>query len=100
MDGHIGGLAPKGQAGLFLGNANLPLAIGSLAVGPVGARRFDDVMERGAAARPEGLLELDRAAVTGGRLLLMAIGFLSAVATWSWNRRVEKQKTAGAPAEA
>jgi hypothetical protein len=53
MDGHIGGLAPKGQAGLFLGNANPPLAI----------------------------------------------GFLSAVATWAWNRRVEKQKTAGAPAE-
>lgn len=54
MDGHIGGFAPKGQARLFLGNANLPLAL----------------------------------------------GVLSAVATWAWNRRVEKQETAGAPAEA
>ena len=31
---YIGSLAPKGQEGLFLGYANLPLALGSLAGGP------------------------------------------------------------------
>ena len=50
---YIGALAPKGQEGLFLGYANLPMAIGSLVGGPVGALIFNDVMCRGAVKRPE-----------------------------------------------
>ena len=89
---YIGALAPKGQEGLFLGYANLPLAIGSLTGGPVGAWIFNDVMAKGATTRADGLLDLDRAAATRGWLLLMAIGFLSAVAMWAFNRWVEKQE--------
>jgi dipeptide/tripeptide permease len=89
---YIGALAPKGQEGLFLGYANLPLAIGSLTGGPVGAWIFNDIMAKGATTRPDGLLELNRAAATRGWLLLMAIGFLSAVSMWLFNRWVEKQE--------
>ena len=97
---YIGALAPKGQEGLFLGYANLPLAIGSLTGGPVGAWIFNDVMAKGATTRPDGLLELDRAAATRGWLLLMAIGFLSAVAMWAFNRWVEKQERTETPSPA
>ena len=45
---YIGSLAPKGQEGLFLGYANLPMAIGSLIGGPAGAWLFNDVMCKGA----------------------------------------------------
>ncbi|MBP7676023.1 MAG: hypothetical protein KBB14_06835, partial [Thermoanaerobaculia bacterium] len=89
---YIGALAPKGQEGLFLGYANLPLAIGSLTGGPVGAWIFNDVMAKGATTRPDGLLELDRVAASRGWLLLMAIGFLSAVSMWAFNRWIEKQE--------
>lgn len=40
----IGKLAPKGQEGLYMGYANLPMAIGSVVGGPVGAYIFNDVM--------------------------------------------------------
>ena len=55
---YIGALAPKGQEGLFLGYANLPLAIGALAGGPVGAAIFNEIMAKGAVKKPDGLLEL------------------------------------------
>jgi dipeptide/tripeptide permease len=97
---YIGALAPKGQEGLFLGYANLPLAIGSLTGGPVGAWIFNDIMAKGATTRPDGLLELNRAAATRGWLLLMAIGFLSAVSMWLFNRWVEKQEAKEPPATA
>ncbi len=97
---YIGALAPKGQEGLFLGYANLPLAIGSLTGGPVGAWIFNDIMAKGATTRPDGLLELNRAAATRGWLLLMAIGFLSAVSMWLFNRWVEKQEAKETPATA
>ncbi len=89
---YIGALAPKGQEGLFLGYANLPLAIGSLTGGPVGAWIFNDVIAKGATTRADGLLELDRVAASRGWLLLMAIGFLSAVSMWAFNRWIEKQE--------
>ena len=38
---YIGAIAPKGQEGLYLGYANLPIAIGSLFGGPVGGRLFE-----------------------------------------------------------
>jgi len=97
---YIGALAPKGQEGLFLGYANLPLAIGSLTGGPVGAWIFNDVMAKGATTRPDGLLDLNRAAATRGWLLLMAIGFVSAFAMWAFNRWVEKQEAKETPAGA
>lgn len=87
---YIGAVSPKGQEGLFLGYANLPLAIGSLTGGPVGAYIFNDIMAKGATTRPDGLLELIPANNALGWIILMAIGFLSAFAMWLFNRWVER----------
>jgi dipeptide/tripeptide permease len=38
---YIGAIAPKGQEGLYLGYANLPIAIGSFLGGPLGGRLFE-----------------------------------------------------------
>jgi hypothetical protein len=97
---YIGALAPKGQEGLFLGYANLPMAIGSLVGGPVGAVIFNNVMARGATeltvvgadGKPSRLLELDPTAATQGWLLLMGIGFASVLAMWWFNRWLAKQE--------
>lgn len=89
---YIGALAPKGQEGLFLGYANLPLAIGSLFGGPVGAFIFNDIMARGATKRPDGLLELDPTQNALGWMILMVIGLASALSMWLFNRWLEKQK--------
>jgi dipeptide/tripeptide permease len=88
---YIGALAPKGQEGLFLGYANLPMAIGSLVGGPVGAAIFNEVMCKGSSKRPDGLLELDPASATSGWLILMGIGFASAFAMWLYNRWIERK---------
>ena len=90
---YIGSLAPKGQEGLFLGYANLPLAIGSLFGGPVGAFIFNDIMAKGATKRPDGLLDLDPTQNALGWMILMAIGLASAFSMWLFNRWLEKQKT-------
>ena len=90
---YIGALAPKGQEGLFLGYANLPLAIGSLFGGPVGAFIFNDIMARGATKRPDGLLDLDPTQNAIGWIILMAIGLASALSMWLFNRWLEKQKS-------
>jgi hypothetical protein len=90
----IGALAPKGQEGLFLGYANLPMAIGSLVGGPVGAWIFNDVMARGASTRPDGLLDLDPVQASAGWLILMAIGFGSAASMWLYNRWLERSAAA------
>jgi dipeptide/tripeptide permease len=97
---YIGALAPKGQEGLFLGYANLPMAIGSLVGGPVGAVIFNDVMARGATelsmvdsdGTPRRLLQLDPTAATEGWLLLMGIGFASVLAMWWFNRWLTGQE--------
>jgi len=87
---YVGAMAPKGQEGLFLGYANLPLAFGSLAGGPVGALIFNEVMARGATRRADGLLELVPAHNLQGWLIFMVIGFASALAMWLFNRWLER----------
>ncbi|MCX6557079.1 MAG: MFS transporter [Candidatus Aminicenantes bacterium] len=86
---YIGSLAPKGQEGLFLGYANLPMAIGSLIGGPVGAWLFNAVMCRGAQkiVLPEGkwLLKLDPKAAATGWIILSAFGLLSAASMFAYN---------------
>jgi dipeptide/tripeptide permease len=91
---YIGSVAPKGQEGLFLGYANLPLAIGSFTGGPVGAYIFNDIMAKGATTRPDGLLELVPAQNALGWIILMSIGFVSALAMWLFNRWLERQPAA------
>jgi dipeptide/tripeptide permease len=87
---YVGALAPKGQEGLFLGYANLPLAIGSLAGGPVGAAIFNEVMARGATRRPDGLLDLVPSSNAAGWLILAAVGLTSAFCLWLLNRWLER----------
>jgi dipeptide/tripeptide permease len=91
---YIGALAPKGQEGLFLGYANLPMAIGSFFGGPVGALIFNEVICRGAVKRPDGLLDPDPFWNTFGWLMLMGIGFVSAFSMWLYNRWLRKQQAA------
>jgi len=88
---YIGSLAPKGQEGLFLGYANLPLALGALVSGFAGAFLFNGIMAKGATTRPDGLLELVPANNLLGWVILTAIGLLSAGSLWLFNRWLEKQ---------
>jgi proton-dependent oligopeptide transporter, POT family len=88
---YIGALSPKGQEGLFLGYANLPLAIGAWFGGPVGAIIFNEIMARGATKRPDGLLELVPFNNALGWIILMAIGLASAASLWVFNRWLERQ---------
>jgi POT family proton-dependent oligopeptide transporter len=87
----IGALAPKGQEGLFLGYANLPIAIGALFSGYFGAVIFNDVMCKGATTRPDGLLDLAPGNAALGWGILMAIGFVSAASMWLYNRWLERE---------
>jgi dipeptide/tripeptide permease len=82
---YFGALAPKGQEGLFLGYANLPLAIGALTGGPVGALIFNKVMLRGAVKLPGGLYDLDAAHAAMGWAILLGVGMVSAVCLWRYH---------------
>jgi len=86
----IGAMAPKGQEGLFLGYANLPMAIGSLVGGPAGAWIFNEVMCRG-AVKENGMFLLNPESATKGWLILTSIGFLSAASMWLFNTWLERQ---------
>ena len=86
----IGALAPKGQEGLFLGYANLPLAIGALIGGPAGAFIFHEIMCNGAVKLESGLLELNPFWNSMGWIVLMGIGFVSAFSMWLYNRWLQK----------
>ncbi len=86
----IGALAPKGQEGLFLGYANLPLAIGALIGGPAGAFIFHEIMCHEAVKLDSGLLELDPFWNSMGWIILMGIGFVSAFSMWVYNRWLQK----------
>jgi len=88
---YIGSLAPKGQEGLFLGYANLPMAIGSLIGGPAGAFLFNKIMCAGAEKQADGLLKLDPKAAATGWILLTLFGLGSALSLWFYNRWLQKQ---------
>jgi dipeptide/tripeptide permease len=88
---YIGSLAPKGQEGLFLGYANLPMAIGSLVGGPAGAWLFNKVMCAGAVKQADGLLKLDPKAAATGWIILTLFGLGSALSLWIYNRWLQKQ---------
>jgi len=53
---YIGAIAPKGQEGLYLGYANLPMALGSIVGAPMGGRLFEtfisDPVKKGLPADP------------------------------------------------
>ncbi|HSQ36239.1 MAG TPA: MFS transporter [Candidatus Binatia bacterium] len=91
---YIGSLAPKGQEGLFLGYANLPMAIGSLIGGPVGAWLFNEIMCRNAQKvvleNGKSLLHLDPKAAATGWIILTAFGLLSAASLFAYNSWLKK----------
>jgi dipeptide/tripeptide permease len=89
---YIGSLAPKGQEGLFLGYANIPMAVGSLVGGPAGAYLFNAVMCRGAQEMPNGLLKLDPRAATLGWTILTVIGLASAASMYAYNAWLKRQE--------
>ncbi len=60
----------------------------------MGAYIFNEIMAKGATKRPDGLLELVPAQNMLGWVILMAIGFVSAVSLWLFNRWLEKQAQA------
>nr|WP_320131596.1 MFS transporter [uncultured Holophaga sp.] len=93
---YLGSLSPKGQEGLYLGYANLPLAIGSLVGGWGGAWIFNRIMARGAVELPNGLLKLDTAAATLGWVILAGLGLLSALSMALYNRWLQRQVVQGA----
>ena len=53
---YIGAIAPNGQEGLYLGYANLPVALGSIVGAPMGGRLFEtfisDPVKKGLPAKP------------------------------------------------
>jgi dipeptide/tripeptide permease len=53
---YMGAIAPKGQEGMYLGYANLPIALGSIVGAPLGGRLFEtfisDPVKNGLPARP------------------------------------------------
>ncbi|MBI5531748.1 MAG: MFS transporter [Deltaproteobacteria bacterium] len=87
---YIGALAPKGQEGLFLGYANLPMAIGALTGGPVGAWIFNGVMCKGAVKNSAGLLDLQPTAAVWGWMILMGVGLASALLMYAYNIVITK----------
>jgi dipeptide/tripeptide permease len=91
---YIGALAPKGKEGLFLGYANLPMAIGSLIGGPAGAAIFNEIMCRNAIPLDNGLLQLDPTWNTLGWIVLMTIGLASALSMYLYNIWLKKVKAA------
>ena len=97
---YIGSLAPRGQEGLFLGYANLPMAIGSLVGGPAGAWLFHRVMCAGALRQPNGLLRLDPRAAATGWIILTLFGLGSALSLWFYNRWLRRQPDLKPPGEA
>jgi len=89
---YIGALAPKEQEGLFLGYANMPMAIGALLGGPVGAFIFNDVMCKNATKLDNGLLRLDSRSTSPGWVILMLIGFASAISMYLYNRWITRHR--------
>ena len=82
---YIGGIAPRGQEGLYLGYANLPIAIGSIFGGPLGGRLFErfisEPAQAGEAVNPLAMW-----------LIIAAIGVVSMVGLWIYDRVLVKTR--------
>ncbi|MCK7473228.1 MAG: hypothetical protein MZV49_06255 [Rhodopseudomonas palustris] len=69
---YIGAIAPKGQEGLYLGYANLPVALASIVGGPIGGRLFSRYIDGPVkAGRPADTVTM--------WLIIVGIGVLSVV---------------------
>ncbi|MBN2723133.1 MAG: MFS transporter [Deltaproteobacteria bacterium] len=75
----IGKMAPKGQEGLYMGYANLPMALGALVGGPVGAWIFNDIMVK-------------QGRVITGWVIIAAIGVMSATGILLYGIWLDRQQ--------
>lgn len=80
---YIGGIAPKGQEGLYLGYANLPLAIGTIVGAPAGGYLFERLVQD-----PSKAGEPVRAVLMWSLVALM--GVLSMGGIWLYDRLVRR----------
>lgn len=82
---YIGAIAPKGQEGLYLGYANLPMAFGTLVGAPIGGLMYeyfvDTPLKNGEAINPMAMW-----------LLVAAMGILSMIGLAVYNKLVLKVK--------
>jgi proton-dependent oligopeptide transporter, POT family len=82
---YIGGIAPKGQEGLYLGYANLPIALGSVFGGPLGGKLFEKFISEpqraGIPVHPEVMW-----------LIIAGMGILSMIGLSIYDRLVIKSR--------
>jgi hypothetical protein len=88
--------SPKGQEGLYQGFANLPMALGSIAGGFLGAWVFNEVMCKNAIELPNKLLKLDTKQAALGWIIMAACGFASALSMLVYNHWVANRAGKGA----
>lgn len=70
---YLGSIAPRGEEGLYLGYANLPLALASIVGGPVGGRLYEHFISNPVkAGQPANILPMWL--IVGGIGVLSAIG--------------------------
>jgi POT family proton-dependent oligopeptide transporter len=82
---YLGGIAPKSQEGLYLGYANLPIALGSIFGGSLGGRMFERYISNPVAAgRPANYLPM--------WLIIVSIGVMSMVGLAIYNMLLSKEK--------
>ncbi|MCJ7611493.1 MAG: MFS transporter [Candidatus Aminicenantes bacterium] len=82
---YLGSIAPKGEEGLYLGYANLPIALASLIGGPLGGAFFERYIATPAkAGRPTDAVRM--------WVIVTLIGVASMVGLWVYNRIVPKEK--------
>jgi proton-dependent oligopeptide transporter, POT family len=83
---YIGAIAPKGQEGLYLGYANLPVALGSIVGAPLGGRLFEtfisDPVKKGLPANPSAIW-----------LIVAGMGVLSMVGLALYDKFLLQRKT-------
>jgi dipeptide/tripeptide permease len=82
---YIGAIAPKGQEGLYLGYANLPVALGSIVGAPLGGRLFEifitNPLAKGQPANPTAIW-----------LIVAGMGVLSMAGLALYDRFLLKKK--------
>lgn len=89
---YIGALAPKGQEGLYLGYANLPVALGSIIGGPVGGALFQKLILDPQAAG-------ETAKIASLWLIIGGVGIISFIGLGvynSWLKRILRKNGAAA----
>ncbi|MCL1894677.1 MAG: MFS transporter [Holophagaceae bacterium] len=91
---YLATLAPKGQEGLYQGFANLPIALGSIVGGFLGAWLFNEIMCKNATELPNRLLQLDPRQACHGWIILACCGFVCAFSMFLYSRWIAKQISA------